>query len=73
MNIPITPRVSPRATMRVRFFRERDLRTIERSINEWLAERADREIAEIRQSVVADTSGVGQVGEVLVSIWYIEG
>jgi len=66
------PRVALRAPMRVRFFHERSLDALEGQINEWLAERPDREIVEIRQSVAID-AGRGMVDrELIVSVWYIE-
>ena len=66
------PVVPVRETMQVRFFHDRNLEALERAINQWLAERPNREIVEIRQSVATDPAGRGGDREVLVSIWYIE-
>lgn len=71
MGTGFTPRVSSaRKPMRVRFFHDRDLSALESVLNEWLAERPDREIAEIRQSVSTDPDGGSHF---VVSVWYIEG
>jgi len=66
------PRVNVRRPMQVRFFRDRDLAALEAAINAWLAERTDREIVEVRQSMTAEPAGRSDFGEVVVSIWYIE-
>lgn len=57
--------------MQVRFFHERNLEALEKAINQWLSERSDREIVDIRQSVVGDPKS-GSDREVVVSIWYLE-
>ncbi|MBI4544148.1 MAG: hypothetical protein HY703_03005 [Gemmatimonadetes bacterium] len=58
--------------MQVRFFHGRELETLELALNTWLAERVDREIVDVRQSVIPATTGRG-AAEFVVSVWYIEG
>lgn len=60
------PQVVTHQPMQVRFFRERDIQALQDAVNKWLAERRDREIAHVRQSV-------GIEGELVVSVWYVEG
>lgn len=70
MQYGFAPRVSSASKpMRVRFFQDRDLATLESALNQWLGERPDREIAEIRQSVSTHPDGTT---DVVVSVWYIE-
>jgi hypothetical protein len=73
MSFGITPpHVSGAAKpMQVRFFQERSLDALERTINAWLAQNPQREIVEIRQSVVAEGMTRGD-REFIVSLWYIE-
>lgn len=67
------PRVRIQRTMQVRFFQERNLEALQDTLNEWLAQRADREIVEIHQSVLAEPGGRAATDrEVIVSVWYIE-
>lgn len=61
------PRVPIRSTMQVRFFRGPASDELERRINDFLAERPEREIVDVRQSVA---SGGGDP-EVLVSVWFV--
>lgn len=65
------PRVRLPATMQVRFFRESSTRALEEEINAWLAERREREIVEIRQSVWNERGAQGG-DELIVSVWYID-
>lgn len=63
------PRISLNPPMQVRIFRDRDLDALEGALNRWLAERKDREIVDMRQSLAPAEEG----GELIVSIWYVEG
>jgi hypothetical protein len=63
------PRVALNPPMQVRIFRDRDLEALESALNRWLAERKDREIVDMRQSLAPAEKG----GELIVSIWYVEG
>ena len=65
---PMVPSRSGRATMKVRFFRDEELDGLQEEINRWLGERPDREIVEIRQSVVP----AAEAREFVVSVWYVE-
>lgn len=65
------PRVRFPATMQVRFFRERSAQALEDAINAWLAERKEREIVEVRQSVWNERGSQGG-DELIVSVWYID-
>lgn len=65
------PRVRLPAAMQVRFFRGRTPQALEEEINAWLAERREREIVEIRQSVWNER-GVQGGDELIVSVWYID-
>lgn len=67
------PRVSTSKPIQVRFFRDRDLQALESAINEWLRERPDWEIVEICQTMTAEPAGRTDLGELVVSVWYIEG
>jgi hypothetical protein len=70
MTLGFTPRTrADEPSLRVRFFRGREVAELESQINAWLAEQRRREVVDVRQSIVPDGGG----GEVLISVWYVDG
>lgn len=69
---PLVPGRSGRATMQVRFFRNRDLAALQQEINVWLGDRPDREIVEVAQSVRQPSEGGAGTDELIVSVWYVQ-
>ncbi len=57
--------------MQVKFFNERGLEALEKSVNAWLGARPQREIVEVRQSVIPGSGGAGD-REIILSVWYLD-